>query len=109
MNEVNEVTARNRITGEVRTFKLTCDHPASSYGMPVLVDLETREAVDRLWWEIAECERELYTFTQFLADTQIEPKAFELPPKQLLPLWDVWREEYLRFCRENDCDHELLD
>jgi len=38
--------ALNMVTDEERELKLTTEHSASSYGIPVLVDVETGEAID---------------------------------------------------------------
>jgi len=38
--------ALNMVTDEERELKLTKEHSASSYGIPVLVDVETGEAID---------------------------------------------------------------
>ena len=38
--------ALNMVTDEERELKLTTEHSASSYGIPVLVDVETGEALD---------------------------------------------------------------
>ena len=38
--------ALNMLTDEVRELKLTTTHSASSYGIPVLVDVESGEAID---------------------------------------------------------------
>jgi len=40
------VKAVNLVTDEVRELKLTTTHSASSYGIPVLVDVESGEAID---------------------------------------------------------------
>jgi hypothetical protein len=40
------VRALNMVTDEERELKLTTEHSASSYGIPVLVDVETGEAID---------------------------------------------------------------
>jgi len=44
--EVQPVKAVNLVTDEVRELKLTTTHSASSYGIPVLVDVESGEAID---------------------------------------------------------------
>lgn len=38
--------AVNLVTDEERELKLTTTHSASSYGIPVLVDVESGEAID---------------------------------------------------------------
>jgi hypothetical protein len=38
--------ALNMVTDEERELKLTTEHSASSYGIPVLVDVETGETID---------------------------------------------------------------
>ena len=38
--------ALNMVTDEERELKLTTEHSASSYGIPVLVDVESGEAID---------------------------------------------------------------
>ena len=38
--------AVNLVTDEERELKLSTEHSASSYGIPVLVDVETGEALD---------------------------------------------------------------
>jgi len=40
------VRALNLVTDEERELVLTTEHSASSYGVPVLVDVETGEAID---------------------------------------------------------------
>jgi hypothetical protein len=40
------VRALNMVTDEERELKLTTEHSASSYGIPVLVDVESGEAID---------------------------------------------------------------
>jgi len=43
---------KNILTGRVFEAEWTTDHPASSYGQPVLVLKETGEAVDLFGFEI---------------------------------------------------------
>jgi hypothetical protein len=43
---VQPVKAVNLVTDEERELKLTTTHSASSYGIPVLVDVESGEAID---------------------------------------------------------------
>jgi len=40
------VKAVNLVTDEERELKLSTEHSASSYGIPVLVDVESGEAID---------------------------------------------------------------
>ena len=40
--------AVNLVTDEERELKLSTEHSASSYGIPVLVDVETGESVGRI-------------------------------------------------------------
>jgi len=47
---------RNNVTGLVVELIEVTDHPASSYGQPVLVDVATGHAVDRCWWTPVEAE-----------------------------------------------------
>lgn len=47
---------KNLITGEIFTAHYSTDHPASSYGQPVIVIDETGEAVDIFGYEIIEPE-----------------------------------------------------
>ena len=44
--EVQPVKAINLVTDEERELKLSTAHSASSYGVPVVVDVETGEAID---------------------------------------------------------------
>ena len=48
----DDVVRLHHISGRVRLARLTTEHSASSYGQPVLVDVNTGEAIDG--WELAE-------------------------------------------------------
>ena len=48
----NDVVRLHHISGRVRLARLTTEHSASSYGLPVLVDISTGEAIDG--WELRE-------------------------------------------------------
>ena len=48
----NDVVRLHHIIGRVRLARLTTEHSASSYGLPVLVDISTGEAIDG--WELRE-------------------------------------------------------
>jgi len=48
----NDVVRLHHISGRVRLARLTTEHSASSYGLPVLVDISTGEAIDG--WELAD-------------------------------------------------------
>jgi len=48
----DDVVRLHHISGRVRLARLTTEHSASSYGLPVLVDISTGEAIDG--WELRE-------------------------------------------------------
>jgi len=47
-----KVKIRSLLTGKVYDAEFRIDHPASSYGQPVLVLKQTGEAVDQVFFEI---------------------------------------------------------
>lgn len=61
--------ALNMVTDEERELKLTTEHSASSYGIPVLVDVETGEALDAFsfaFYKVLEAtEEEIQQLHQF--------------------------------------------
>jgi len=44
------------ITGQIFEADWRTDHPASSYGQPILVIRDTGQAVDSVWYEVLEDE-----------------------------------------------------
>jgi hypothetical protein len=51
--------------------------------------------------------KELYTFENFCSDRDILRK--ESHNKMYLPMWDVYGEDYIEYCKENDYDYENLN
>lgn len=45
---------RNSLNGYEFEGALTVEHAASSYGQPVLIDVDTREAIDKMSFALAE-------------------------------------------------------
>ena len=48
----DDVVRLHHVSGRVRLARITIEHSASSYGLPVLVDISTGEAIDG--WELRE-------------------------------------------------------
>ena len=53
-------------------------------------------------------EKEMYTFSDFCIDREILSKKMADDLRHLRVMWDVYGDDYIDYCKDNDLEFERL-
>ena len=53
-------------------------------------------------------EKEMYTFSDFCIDREILNKEMADDLRHLRVMWDIYGDDYIDYCKDNDLEYERL-